>query len=142
MYAPNHPVDKSAVDAREVRVIEIAEHVEAIITVKTKFHIELIFDTIVMDIFEKDGVIYTRQQVRNSDVKSVGSWEEDGEADQYQTPDDPIDVTRAAGGNFAQVNEKHASRLEMESLTEVIKELQYDETQLDGDFVDGFTQGD
>lgn len=140
MYAPNHPVSKDVVEAREVRVLEIEEHVEAIITVKTKFHIELIFDSVVIDIFEKDGVVYTRQQVRSTDMKSVGSWEEDGEADDYKTPDDPIDVTRAAGGNFAQVNEKHACRLEMESLTEVIKELNWDETQLDGEFVEGFTQ--
>ena len=140
MYAPNHPVSKDVVEAREVRVIEIEEHVEAIITVKTKFHVELIFDSVVIDIFEKDGVVYTRQQARTQDVKSVGSWETDGEADEYQTPDDPIDVTRAAGGNFAQVNEKHAHRLEIGSLTEVMKELQWDETQLDGEFGEGFTQ--
>ena len=131
MFAPNHAVDPSVVDSREVREIVIEENVEAVIVVKTKFHVELIFDSMIIDVFERDGVVYTRQQARV--VESVVVKEEETqEIDEgFQTPDEPVDVLRAAGGNFAEINAKHASRLEMESLEHLIKELKYGETQED-----------
>ena len=132
MYAPNHAVDPATIDAREVREIVIEENVEAVITVKTKFHVELIFGSMIIDIFEKDGVVYTRQQPRPVDVPvEVEEDSQDVDEQGYQTPDDPIDVLRAAGGNFSAINAKHASRLEMESLECLMKELKYGETQDD-----------
>lgn len=58
----------------------------------------------------------------------------------YTTPDDPVDVVRMAGGGFEDVNEKHASMLEMiDDIDDVSKELNYLEcgdTMLDDDTIE------
>lgn len=137
MYAPNHPVDSKIVDARQVRLIDILEHEEAVIRVKTKFHIELVFDSVVIDLFEVDGVVYTRQEPRNWNGSQYEQSDDDGddvELDdkmetqpfdyEYKTPDDPIDVVRYAG-EWNAVNEKHASKLEVDDLISTMTELDF-----------------
>lgn len=112
-------------DDHIVRIMNINEEEQAIIRVRTKFHVSLVFSRMTLEVFEKDGVIYTRQEVNGGDVDDevyvdepeYGSdletqpldYEEKKQDDEFITP--PV-VTMFAGGNFDQINEKHASRLE------------------------------
>jgi hypothetical protein len=143
-----------------VRIMEINEDEQAIIRVRTKFHVSLVFGSCTIDLFEKDGVVFTRHEstiTGDNDDDSVGGIELDGNADtqemlgdthiieSYQeeggtqiesfeeeggtqggtqllddfiTPEltDPPDIVRYAGGDFTQVNEKHAFRLGMDDM--------------------------
>lgn len=112
-------------DDHIVRIMNINEEEQAIIRVRTKFHVSLVFSRMTLEVFEKDGVIYTRQEVNGGDVDDdmsinepeYGSdletqpidYEEKKTNDEFITP--PV-VSMFAGGNFEQVNEKHASRME------------------------------
>jgi hypothetical protein len=106
-----------------VRMLDILEDEEAVIRVRTKFHVSLVFSRFTIEVFEKDGVVYTRQEANNitpEDIQSVGEEEYGSELetqpfdweDQFTTPNDPPVVIDLAGGDFHQVNEKHASRIE------------------------------
>jgi hypothetical protein len=123
-----------------VRIMEINEDEQAVIRVRTKFHVSLVFSRFTIDVFEKDGVVYTRQEVNGGsedDTQSIGEPEYGSEletqpidwVDQFTTPDDPPEVVQCAGGDFNQVNEKHASRLEMtdvkKDLVSIAEELEY-----------------
>lgn len=113
-----------------VRVMQINEDEEAVIRVRTKFHVSLVFDKMVIEVFEKDGVVYTRQEVVDAgDDKYTEEREYDSDLetqpldyeDQFTTPppvvvEDPPAVIRNAGGSFDEINERHASALEMASL--------------------------
>lgn len=116
-------------DDHRVKIMEIGEDEEAVIRVRTKFHVSLVFSRMTIEVFEKDGVIYTRQEVNGgntSDTQSVGEPEYDQDLDtqyletqpddwedQFTTPiEEPREVVQMAGGHFDCVNEKHASRLE------------------------------
>ena len=48
----------------DVRTVEIHENESAIITVRTDRHITLVFGSCTIDLFEKGGVVFTRQQYR------------------------------------------------------------------------------
>jgi len=122
----------------QVRLIDIKENEQAIIRVRTKFHIELVFDGCVIDMFEKDGIVYTRQEHHevDSDDGSVGQSEYDGNAetqaldgytqiedyDETQIEESP-DITQWTGGTFDSVNEHWEN------------DLQEGETQID-DYID------
>lgn len=65
-------------DDHKVRLIEIAEDEEAVIRVRTKFHVSLVFGNCTIELFEKNGVVYTRQEYRapsESDQLSIGEPE-------------------------------------------------------------------
>lgn len=49
----------------DVRMIEINEHETAMITVRTDRHLTLVFSSCTIDVFERDGVVFTRQQYRD-----------------------------------------------------------------------------
>lgn len=116
--------------------MQINEDEEAVIRVRTKFHVSLVFDKMVIEVFEKDGVVYTRQEAIDAgddeytEERDVDSdletqpldWE-----DQYTTPppvvlEDPPAVIRNAGGDFDEVNERHANALELASLYADVEE--------------------
>jgi len=114
-----------------VRVMQINEDEEAVIRVRTKFHVSLVFDKITVEIFEKDGVVYTRQEVidggdddeytEECDVADDLETQPIDWEDQFTTPPpivvaDPPEVIRNAGGSFDEVNERHASVLELASI--------------------------
>lgn len=74
----------SSIDDSKVRILDILEDEEAIIRVRTKHHISLVFNSCIIDIFEKDNVVYTRQEYRNAsedDESSVGCVEVDHDID-------------------------------------------------------------
>jgi hypothetical protein len=118
-------------------IIDIGENDKPVIMVRTKHHISLVFEHVTMDMFEKDGCLYTRQYPTKEDVDG-SSWSEDGETteiesmylegqpfdycDKYMTPNQ---VVRYAGGHFDEINEKHASRLEMEDLETIKNKLDF-----------------
>lgn len=67
-----------------VRIMEINEDEQAIIRVRTKFHVSLVFGSCTIDLFEKDGVVYTRHEstiTGDDDDDSVGGIELDGNAE-------------------------------------------------------------
>lgn len=123
----------------QVRLLDIKENEQAIIRVRTKFHIELVFDGCVIDMFEKDGILYTRQEhhIPDIDDESVGQSEYDGNAEtqamegytQVEEEESP-DITRWSGGSFDEVNEAWEIKLQ-----ETEDEMQEGYTQID-DFVD------
>lgn len=138
MSQTSNNLDSDVVNDHNVRVIHIAEDEEAVIRVRTKFHVSLVFSSCTIEMFEKDGAVYTRQVYSNpedDDLESVGDVDYSSNAETvplmdnpyedmedpmvhaawYTTPapiEDPIDVIRFAGGEFDHVNEKHAARLE------------------------------
>lgn len=121
------PPSPSYTNDHRVKIMDIQEDEEAVIRVRTKHHVTLVFSRMTLEVFEKDGVIYTRQEVNGgsaSDTESEGEDEYDqyletqpfDYQDKFTTPVDapmePVDVVGYAGGSFGHVNEKHASRLE------------------------------
>lgn len=132
--------DSDIVGDHRVRMLDILQDEEAIIRVRTKFHISLVFDSCTIEVFEKDGVVYTRQEYSKpeaDDNKSCGEAEYGSDLDtqkldeqdkedipdedpcvlatwywSYTTPPDPPVVIEMAGGSFNCINEKHAARLE------------------------------
>ena len=74
-------VDPDVVGDHRVRVLDIMEDEEAVIRVRTKFHISLVFSSCTIELFEKDGVVYTRQEYtppeppQPDDIQSVGERE-------------------------------------------------------------------
>lgn len=139
-------------DDHRVRLIEIAEDEEAVIRVRTKFHVSLVFGNCTIELFEKNGVVYTRQEYRapsETDALSVGEPEypadletqplldestEEGDTQletqpwDYDEPSDPADVVSFANGTFSQVNARHSFSLEdrLETITE-----EFGQTQLE-----------
>jgi len=53
--------------SEQMRVMEIGEDEQAIIRVRTKHHISLVFGKTTLTLFEKDGVVYTRHEVTDSE---------------------------------------------------------------------------
>lgn len=133
--------DSDVVNDHRVRLLHIAEDEEAVIRVRTKFHVSLVFSSCTIELFEKDGAVYTRQVYSKPDDDDIASHgevdcssnaetqplvDEDPYADiedpmvhatwywstPQPQPEDPVEVIQMAGGDFDQVNEKHAARLE------------------------------
>ena len=109
------------------RFITVEENEKATIMVRTKHHVSLVFATFTMDVFQREGCIFTRQYVHGDDGSET---EDDNESpylegqpfdykDKFTTPVEPVVVTRNAGGTFEQVNEKHAQHIETQELDEV-----------------------
>lgn len=111
----------------KVRMIDIMEDEQAVIRVRTKFHIELVFDNMVVDMFEKDGVLFTRQEYHKPDfdVRSEGDIEYDGNAEtqamegytqiedyDISTTDESPDITTWCGGSFDEINEAYENELQ------------------------------
>jgi hypothetical protein len=68
--------------SQQMRLMEIGEDEQAVIRVRTKHHIALVFGNVTMTMFEKDGVVYTRQEVTNTDgLDDDGDHYEDALAD-------------------------------------------------------------
>lgn len=66
----------------QVRLMEIGEDEQAIIRVRTKHHVSLVFGKTTLTLFEKDGVVYTRQEVTDPDgLSDDGDRYEDALAD-------------------------------------------------------------
>ena len=136
IFAMSLSQDSDVVGNHRVRMIDILHDEEAVIRVRTKFHVSLVFDSCTIEMFEKDGVVYTRQECSKpmaNDDESCGEAEYGGDLDtqkldedvpdedplvvaswfwNYTTPTDPPVVIEMAGGSFDCVNEKHAARLE------------------------------
>ncbi len=53
--------------SEQMRMIEVGEDEQAIIRVRTKHHVSLVFGKTTLTLFEKDGVVYTRQEVTDAD---------------------------------------------------------------------------
>ncbi|NBX49295.1 hypothetical protein EBT25_04985 [bacterium] len=53
--------------SEQMRMMEVGEDEQAIIRVRTKHHISLVFGKTTLTLFEKDGVVYTRQEVTDAD---------------------------------------------------------------------------
>lgn len=74
-----------------VRIMEICEDEQAIIRVRTKFHVSLVFGSCTIDLFEKDGVVFTRHQstiTGDDDGDSVCGIELDGNAETQEMSGD------------------------------------------------------
>lgn len=119
--------------------MSIEEDEEAVIRVRTKFHVSLVFSRMTIEVFEKDGVIYTRQEVNGgsaSDTESEGEheygdcletqpfdWEDQFTQKEPEVLMTPDVVVGYAGGHMDQINEKHASRLEGFGVSEIEEPL-------------------
>lgn len=138
------------------RLIEIKEGEQATLMVRSGHHVTLIFGQMLMDVFERDGMLFTRQGRIEDDGSETQLVDDDNAETQpfdeeFITPQDTQEVIHFAGGTFQQVNEKHASRLEMSDmaleLENVKEELGFEcgGTQLDifsGDTqLDGYISG-
>lgn len=132
-----------------VRLLEVRENEQAIISVKTKHHISLVFEKMVVDVFEKDGVVFTRVDVSEKrEERSASEWMDvhvdndvkDGESVTQEIICTPEAVAKFAGGHYDQINEAHAeaiskgqSELEREYVRLCLTDEFYDmagETQL------------
>lgn len=139
-----------------IRLIDILENEQAVIRVRTKFHIELVFDTCVIDIFEKDNIIYTRQEHHKPDfdVRSEGESEYDGNAEtqamegytqiddyeetlvddyEFTQVEESPDVIEWCGGTYDSINEHYENELQ-EGDTQIDH---YEETQTEDCYVNG-----
>lgn len=68
--------------SEQMRMMEIGEDEQAIIRVRTKHHVSLVFGKVVMTMFEKDGIVYTRQEVTDTEgLLDDGDHYEDALAD-------------------------------------------------------------
>lgn len=121
-----------------VRYIEIEEDEQAIIRVRGKHHVSVIFEICTVDLFDRDGVVYTRHEYNNlpdaehrlplspardryadsdADTECMDDdYEEDPMLWPSRTDPDPMYATPPyvaymAGGHWDDVNEKHASRV-------------------------------
>jgi hypothetical protein len=122
--------DSDVVNDHRVRLLHIAEEEEAVIRVRTKFHISLIFSNCTIEMFEKEGVVYTRQEYSkpieddtlsygeadvapdvDTEVEDLCGSDSDSDSDSEEEKE-PRGVVDMAGGTFKRVNEKHAARLE------------------------------
>jgi hypothetical protein len=102
-----------------VRLLEVRENEQAIISVRTKHHISLVFEKMVVDVFEKDGLVFTRidtneKREEREEVEKIGV-DDDGEEDDgvetqkiIQTPDI---VAEYASGHYDHINEAHAEAI-------------------------------
>jgi hypothetical protein len=138
------------------RVIDIEADEMATIMVRSEHHVTLVFGRMSLDVFERDGMLYTRQGVKDVVVED-SVVDDDGDTQpvpgdtqletqpwdyEYTTPEDTQEVISFAGGTFEQVNERHASRLEMDDMLTCMytikEELSFGgcdeggDTQLDG----------
>lgn len=136
------------------RLIIVESGEQATVVVRSEQHVTLLFGRMSLDVFERDGMLFTRQGVKDVVIEEN---EEDSDAEtqpvpgdtqletqpwdyEYTTPEDTQEVIHFAGGTFQQVNEKHASRLEMDDMLtcmySIKEELSFNdgcgETQLDG----------
>jgi hypothetical protein len=88
-------VDSDVVADHRVRMLDILEDEEAVIRVRTKFHISLVFSACTIELFEKDGVVYTRQEHRaplEDDIQSEGEREYPGDAETQELLGDSQDT--------------------------------------------------
>lgn len=114
------------------RVISVEGDEPTTIMVRTDRVVTLVFGRMQLEVFEKDGRLYTIQGISEMENTQT-EMEEDYDETQpvpgdtqletqpwdYETPPDDTDlVIKFAGGTFTQVNEKHAARLEMSDLKE------------------------
>jgi hypothetical protein len=68
--------------SEQMRMMEIGEDEQAIIRVRTKHHVSLVFGKVIVTMFEKDGVVYTRQEVTDTEgLSDDGDRYEDALAD-------------------------------------------------------------
>lgn len=139
-----------------LRMIDINNDEQAIIRVRTDHHISLVFSRCTIDLFEKDGVVYTRHDYDAPDSSyTEETWESKNDDDNLETqPFDyqpskssvttPLRVVVAANGHFDEVNARHESTIQ-----DLGADLNYsygdaggtqiedyDETQMDLDPVD------
>lgn len=98
-----------------VRLLEVRENEQAIITVRTKHHITLVFEKMVVDVFEKDGLVFTRidtneKREERQSVEDVDCDDDDGVETQeiLRTPDV---VAEYASGHYDHINEAHAEAI-------------------------------
>lgn len=83
-------MDSDVVADHRVRMLDILEDEEAVIRVRTKFHVSLVFSSCTIELFEKDGVVYTRQEHTApiaDDIKSEGEREYPTEAETQELGD-------------------------------------------------------
>ena len=83
-------MDPDVVADHRVRMLDILEDEEAVIRVRTKFHISLVFSACTIELFEKDGVVYTRQEHTapiEDDIQSIGEREVGGDAETQELGD-------------------------------------------------------
>lgn len=139
-----------------LRVLEINNNEQAVIRVRTDHHISLVFSRCTVDLFEKDGVVYTRHDYDAPDSSYTGeTWESKDDDDNletqpfdYQPPKSsvttPSRVVVASNGHFDEVNARHESTMqELEAdLNYSYGDVggtqieDYNETQIDLDPVD------
>ena len=152
----------------QVRLLEIAEDEEAVIRVRTKFHVSLVFGNCTIELFEKNGVVYTKQEYRapsESDNLSVGDPEYPSYLDtqtlegddyddtqpvpgdtqlletqpwDYEETDDPPDVIKFADGSFVQVNEIHEFKIQDVGDTQLEPCYDSNETTANGIYIPSY----
>lgn len=88
-------VDPDVVADHRVRMLDILEDEEAVIRVRTKFHVSLVFSACTIELFEKDGVVYTRHEHSapdQDDIQSIGERECGGDAETQELVEDSDDT--------------------------------------------------
>lgn len=98
-------------------MMEVRPGEQAVITVNTKHHITLVFESMVMEIFQKDGVVYTRIESDQKESRSEDSTvaEDDESVEVYEETqkmvETPSPVVKYCNGHFENINEKHAEAI-------------------------------
>lgn len=130
----------SVSNAEVLRVLEIQKDEQAVIRVRTQHHISLVFSKCTIDIFEKDGVVYTRQEYDCDEEELEVTRDDNLETQPFDYEDmhtqlyTPPDVIKYAGGDFHEVNDKHESKLQG---LDIIKEIDY---FVKDDLIDNFDE--
>lgn len=134
------------IDNSKIRLIDVLEDEEAVIRVRTKRHISLVFMSCTIDIFEKDGIVFTRQEYRSvseGDDNSIGDVEVahdiDTQAIQSSQKEDIVEETQLMDlgefntGTFEQNNQN------LEDVLEYLDVYESGDTQLEGGDIPEYT---
>lgn len=129
------------------RIIDMNQDEQAVINVRGARNIMLVFADCIMDVFQLEGVVYTRMEYQPNALETF-PVDDEKDKEEFVVTDDNIEtqvmdeedielvVSRYAGGNFDKVNEDHAARLEVIDLCSDTT----DETEDDEEYERGDTQ--
>lgn len=106
------------------RIIDMNQDEQAVIHVRGARNIMLVFSNCTMDVFQLEGVVYTRMEYQPNALETF-PVDDEKDSQEFVLTDDNVETqvmdeedmelvaTRYAGGSFDKVNEDHAARLEV-----------------------------
>lgn len=128
----------SSENPSQLRVIEVNEDEQAIIRVRTKHHITIVFDKSIWDMFEKEGIVYTRQVFE----EAQDGYQEESEANvETQKLVEPLNTydqeewerSQFYNLDFDKTNENHENDLQSRELLGLEKHIDTGTAEICGD---------